>query len=177
MDIDQVLARLARLEAREEVLGVFNSYLYLMDVGYPDELIELFEEDAVLYLVNFPPGSGENPVLEGRARINRLYQDHTTHDPQVHGGHHACNVGVDVDSDAMAATLSAYFLTTGPGRPGAQGGQYRLHMRRGTQGWRIHEMQIVSGWGWRPDAPGRTTDPVGAGMVWDAARPTTWEHL
>jgi hypothetical protein len=167
-------ARLARLEARESVLAMFNSYLYLMDVGYPDELIDLFDADATLHLVNFPPGSGQDQELHGHAEIGSLYRDHTTHDPQVHGGHHTANVGISVDNDAGAAELSAYFLTSGPGKPGAQGGQYRVRLQFGAEGWHICEMQIVSGWGWRPEGAARTTGPVPAAAAWSQGRPVTW---
>jgi len=173
---DDLERRLARLEAREAVLATFNSYLYFLDIGYPDELVQLFEPDAVLHLVNFPPGTMRDRDLHGHDEIARLYVDHTTHEPRIHGGHHSANVAVHVAPDGSSAELSAYFLTTGPGVAGAQGGQYQLRLRPDGARWRIREMNIISGWGWRPSAEAstRTTEPVPATTAWREGRPVVW---
>ena len=88
-------ARLARLEAKEAMLAAFNDYLYLLDVGYPDELVErVFTADAVLEVVNFPPGTMEDLPFTGHAEIKpALRRPHRGTAPgQIHGGHHATNV-------------------------------------------------------------------------------------
>ena len=93
-------ARLARLEAKEAVLSTFNEYLYSLDVGYPAELVnEVFTADAVLEVINFPPGSMKDLRFTGRAEIKPLYDDHTRAAPAVQGGHHASNIAVNVAPD------------------------------------------------------------------------------
>ena len=50
------------------MLSTFNEYLYSLDVGYPAELVnEVFTADAVLEVINFPPGSMKDLRFNGRA--------------------------------------------------------------------------------------------------------------
>ena len=164
--------RVARLEAKEAVLGTFNSYTYLMDVGHPDLVEQVFAPDAELHLVNFPPGTQTDSTLTGD-EIRRLYEDHAPEAQWIQGGHHTTNVGVQVADDLASAELSAYFLTSTP--RGVQGGMYRVRLVPSDGGrWLIREMQIASGWGWKADTTA-TTDHVEAGRVWDEGRPVRWD--
>ena len=163
--------RVARLEAKEAVLGTFNAYTYLMDVGHPELVDEVFAPDAVLELVNFPPGTQTDSTLTGE-EIRRLYDDHAPDAAWIKGGHHTTNVGVRVSDDLTSADLSAYFLTSTP--KGVQGGQYRVRFAPAGDGrWLVEHMQIASGWGWTAETTS-TTRYVEAARVRDEGRPVRW---
>ncbi|MEO1060263.1 MAG: nuclear transport factor 2 family protein [Actinomycetota bacterium] len=162
--------RVARLEAKEAVLATFNAYTYLMDVGHPELVGEVFAPDAQLHLVNFPPGTQTDSTLTGE-QIRRLYDDHAPDAAWIKGGHHTTNVGVRVADDLASAELSAYFLTSTP--KGVQGGQYRVRLAPDGDRWLVQEMQIASGWGWTADTT-RATEYVEAARVWDDGRPVRW---
>ncbi len=179
-------ARLARLEAKEAVLAAFHQYLYLLDVGYPDELVrDVFTADAVLEVVNFPPGTMEDLVLTGPAEIAPLYVEHTKVAPAVMGGHHASNVAVDVADDLATAQLSAYFMTSTEASGSVQGGQYQglaVPDGAGDDGsavWRFRRFRIISGWGWRVPRDGvrAITERIPAERAWRGARPATTERV
>ena len=142
--------RLARLEAKEAVLSTFNHYVYLMDVGYPDELVEaVFTKDAVLEVINFPPGTMNDLLMTGHAEIKPLYDEHTKVAPAIQGGHHTSNIGVDVAPDCSVAQFSAYFMTSTASGGTLQGGQYQGEAVPDGDGWRFRRLRILSGWGWR----------------------------
>jgi SnoaL-like domain len=166
--------RLARLDAKEAVLRTLNHYLYCLDVGYPDELVRrVFTTDAVLEVVNFPPGTMQDHVLTGHAEILPLYADHTRTAPAIQGGHHTSNVAVDVAADASSAELSAYFMTSGGTAGSLQGGQYQGEAVPDGDGWRFRRFRILSGWGWRVprDSVRPITDSLPAERAWGGARP------
>ncbi len=175
IDLRAVVARLAVLEAKEAVRGVFNRYLYSLDVGYPDELVQgVFTADAVLEVVNFPPGTMQDLLLTGHDEILPLYTDHTRVAPAIQGGHHAANVAIEVAPDATTGWLSAYFLTAGGGGGYAQGGQYQGEAIPCDDGlWRFRRFRIISGWGWRvaKEAATGTTDAIPAERAWWGGRP------
>jgi len=167
-------ARLARLEAQQAVLATFNRYLYHLDVGYPEELVrDVFTADAVLEVVNFPPGSMQDRTMTGHAEIAPLYQDHTRSAPAIQGGHHASNVSILVSPDATSAELSAYFMTSVGTVAWLQGGQYQGQAVPDGDRWRFRDFRILSGWGWRVDraAVSGVTDVVAAERAWRGARP------
>jgi hypothetical protein len=173
-------ARLARLEAKEAVLSTFNEYLYSLDVGYPAELVnEVFTADAVLEVINFPPGSMKDLRFTGRAEIKPLYDDHTRAAPAVQGGHHASNIAVNVAPDLSSAQLSAYFMTSVNDAGWLQGGQYQGEAVPDGDKWRFRHYRIISGWGWRVDRDAITavTAPVPAEQAWRGARPARYEPL
>ncbi len=176
MDIEQLAARVARLEAKEAVLAAFNRYLYTLDVGYPAELVDgVFTEDAVLEVVNFPPGTMQDLTLTGHAEIRPLYEDHTKSAPAIQGGHHATNISVAVADDAGSAELTAYFLTAVGTTGFVQGGQYQGEAVPDGDGdrWRFRRYRILSGWGWRvgADALRPISDPLPADRAKGGARP------
>jgi hypothetical protein len=162
--------RVARLEAKEAVLATFNTYTYLMDVGHPELVEQVFAPDAELQLVNFPPGTQTDSTLTGD-QIRRLYDDHAPEHQWIKGGHHTTNVGVQVAEDLSSAELSAYFLTSTP--RGVQGGMYRVGLVSSDDRWLVSRMQIASGWGWKTDTTS-TTEHVEAARVWDEGRPIRW---
>lgn len=167
-------SRLARLEARDAVLAAFNRYLYHLDVGYPDELVPaVFTTDAVLEVVNFPPGTMDDHVLTGHTEILPLYADHTTTAPAIQGGHHASNIAVAVADDLTSAELSAYFMTSGGASGSVQGGQYQGEAVPEGDAWRFRRFRILSGWGWRVarDSVRPITDSLPATRAWRGARP------
>jgi hypothetical protein len=167
-------ARLARLEAKEAVLAAFNRYLYSLDVGYPAELVgDVFTTDAVLEVINFPPGTMEDLTLRGHAEIQPLYDDHTREAPSIQGGHHATNIAVDVAPDASSAQLSAYFLTSTGTAGYVQGGQYQGEAVPDGDQWRFRRFRILSGWGWRVahDALQPVTASLPADRAWRGGRP------
>ncbi|MFN0093901.1 MAG: nuclear transport factor 2 family protein [Dehalococcoidia bacterium] len=140
-EIADLRRRLDRLESREACVSTFNEYLHYLDGDRLDELLDIFEADAILDVANYPPGSGKDLHFEGRGNIRALYAPH-------HGGigrHHSANVTVNVTGDL--ADLSAYFITSGA--YGFGGGLYQITFRRNQGKWLIHRMRIVSTWGWR----------------------------
>jgi hypothetical protein len=171
---NDVETRLARLEAKEAVLAAFNRYLYSLDVGYPAELVrDVFTSDAVLEVINFPPGTMEDRTMRGHAEIQPLYDDHTREAPSIQGGHHATNIAVDVAPDASSAQLSAYFLTSTGTAGYVQGGQYQGEAVPDGDRWRFRRFRILSGWGWRvaPDVVRPVTAPLPAERAWRGGRP------
>ena len=52
--IEELRARVARLEAKEAVLSALNRYLYSLDTGFGDDIIDCYTEDSVLDVPNFP---------------------------------------------------------------------------------------------------------------------------
>jgi len=165
----------ARLEAREEAVAVLNRYLYALDLDRADEVVACFAPDAVLHVLNFPPGSQKDLHLHGHDEIRPLYDRHAGDEvPAIRGGHHAANRGVDVSADATSAEISAYFMTSVGGQGSVQGGQYQVRVERHEQGWRIAEMNIISGWGWSVAEPRRITAPVAADRAWRDGRPAVY---
>jgi hypothetical protein len=184
-EIDDLRGHVAALERRVRVLEIreacqstFHEYLYLMDVGYADEIVPaVFTADAVLEVVNFPPGSGQDLHLVGHDGITPLYDDHTRWAPSVRGGHHTSNVSITVADDLAHAELSAYMLTAGAGRASVQGGQYQGRFREDVDGtWRLERFWIISGWGWTvaEASATRITEPVGAERAQRGARPPSF---
>jgi len=172
-------SRIRVLEAENAVRNLLFEYLYYMDVGYADELLtQVFTADAVLDVINFPPGTMQDLHFDGRDQIAPLYVDHTRWEPSIRGGHHAANVSVSVAPDCSVAHVSACFMTSGAGRASLQGGMYQGEAvfdtaSAGRAKWRFRKFQILSGWGWMPDKDTSTkiTDPVPAERAWWGARP------
>ncbi len=172
--IDALLARVAVLEAKDDVEALFHRYLYSLDLDRAEEVLSCFADDAVLNVINFPPGSGKDLRLVGPEGIRPLYDRHAGGaEPMIRGGHHAANVSVQVSADAMTGELSAYFLTAVGVRSFVQGGMYQVRAARGEDGWRVTEMNIISGWGWSVADAKPVTEPVAASRAWREGRPAT----
>ncbi len=160
-EIAQLRARVARLEAKEACLSTFNEYLHHLDGDHLDDLLAIFAPDAVLDVIDFPPGSGKDLHFNGRDDLKQLYAAH-------HGGmgrHHSANVTVNVEGDE--AELSAYFATSGA--YGWGGGVYQATLRAYPDAgkWLIQQMRIVSTWGWRikSDEPPYLANGLGQGAL------------
>ena len=160
-ELDELKARVARLEAKEEVLSTFNQYLYGMDTGFGEDILDTFAEDAILDVPNFPGQNHEDLHFEGRDEIAPLYANYGRGEPRIGGGHHTANIAVNVRLDLTRADVSAYFMT--PGGGGAGGGRYEGVMRKDTDGkWRWETFTITSGWGFRAENAVTTTESVSA---------------
>ncbi len=158
-EIDELRARLARLEAKEEVLSTFNQYLYALDTGFGDEILDTFCEDAVLDVPNFPGAGGDDLHFEGRAQLAPLYEPYGSREPRIAGGHHSSNIAMNVHTDLARADVSSYFMTST--RSGVQGGRYEGVMRREPDGkWRWESLSITSAWGWQAADVTTVSEPV-----------------
>jgi hypothetical protein len=49
-----------------------------------------------------------------------------------------------------------------------------VRVERRAEGWRIAEMNIISGWGWSVAEPRAITAPVPAERAWREGRPATY---
>ncbi len=146
-ELATIKRRLARLEAKEAVLSAFNRYLYCLDTGFGDDIIDCYTEDAVLDVPKFPDAGGQDLHFEGRAEIAPLYAPYAERESRIGGGHHSSNVAVNVASDLASAQVTAYFMTSTAN--GVQGGRYEGVMSAETDGvWRWRSLSIISAWGW-----------------------------
>ena len=143
-------AEVARLRAKEDILATFNQYLYSLDTGFADLILDAYATDAVLDVINFPP-DGVDMHFEGREAMAPLYAPYGERTPMIAGGHNATNVAVVVNDGASSAQVSAYFTTTR--QAGIQGGRYEGTMQPSADGrWRWTDLAIISAWGWSTDA-------------------------
>ena len=169
-EIEELKARLDRLEAKEACLSRFNEYLYYMDSERLIEVLNVFAPDAELELVNFPPGSGQNIKIHGRAEIEPLYTSMTgiTH------RHHTTNVSVNVNKDCASADLSAYLFTVVTHI--LTGGIYEAKFKNIKGDWFISHMRITSTWGWTVpgDMPPFLDEAFGSGTLREG-RPVKYE--
>ena len=158
-ELEALAARIARLEAKEAVLSTLNRYLYSLDTGFGDDIIDCYTEDAVLDVPNFPDAGGKDLHFEGRSEIAPLYAPYGEREPGIGGGHHTANVAVNVAPDLTRAEVSAYFMTSAAN--GVQGGRYEGVMRNEPDGtWRWETLSITSAWGWRATEFETISQPV-----------------
>ncbi len=159
-ELESLRKRIARLEAKEAVLSAFNRYLYCLDTGFGNDLIDCFTDDAVLDVPNFPGAGGDDLHFEGREQIAPLYEPYGSREPGISGGHHSANIAVNVAQDCSSAELSAYFMTSQAS--GVQGGRYEGVLVPGDDGvWRWQTVSITSAWGWRAKETETVSNPVG----------------
>ena len=160
--------RVARIEAAEEVRSAFARYIYFMDGGFVDELMDVFMTDAEFLAENEPPSTGGTVTHRGRADIEGHYRAL----PFGWFRHHAANITVDVSADAQQADLSSYFLTAFPG--GVQGGLHEGTFCKDVDGiWRIQRWQITSSWGWGGE-PAFQCFEKSTEWTQRGGRPVTW---
>jgi ketosteroid isomerase-like protein len=147
-ELETLRARVARLEAKEAVLSALNRYLYSLDTGFGDDIIDCYTDDAVLDVPNFPDAGGKDLHFEGRDEIAPLYAPYGSRGTQIGGGHHSANIAVNVAMDLRTAEVSSYFMTGT--QNGVQGGRYEGVMRHEPDGrWRWGTLSITSSWGWK----------------------------
>lgn len=175
-ELADLRARVARLEAERAAISTFNEYLYNMDIGYTDAILDVFTEDALLEVINFPPGTMKDLEFRGREAMRELYGPHSSAEPTLSGGHHAANVQVNVAPDASSAELSAYFFTSG-GHGGAGGGMYQATLRPDGDKWRIARYRIISNWGWTPKEWEKRTEALPADKARRGGKPPVYELL
>ena len=167
--IEALEQEVARLRAREAVTATFNRYLYSLDTGYGDDLLDSFAEDAVLDVLNFPP-DGVDMHFEGREAMKSLFEPYASREKLIAGGHTSSNIAIVIDDAAATASLTAYFTTTS--NRGAQGGRYEGTLRLDPDGiWRFTTLAIISAWGFRPSAPATVSEPVPVERSAFAGRP------
>ena len=155
-ELGDLRVRVARLEAKEAVLSNFNQYLYGLDTGFGEDILDSYTEDAILDVPNF---GGEDLHFEGRDAIAPLYASYGEGEPRVGGGHHTANIAVNVHFDLTRADVSSYFMT--PGGSGVGGGRYEGVMRLDDDGkWRWETLTITSSFGFRAEHAERTTESV-----------------
>ncbi len=171
-EIEELKARLARLEAKEECANRFNEYLYNVDNELPDEVLKVFSPDAQLELINFPPGSGQNMVLQGHEQIKPIYVSNVgiTH------RHHTSNVSINVQKDCTNADLSAYLFTVVTKI--LTGGIYEAKFKQIDGEWFISYLRVSSTWGWAipSDLAPFLDEAFGAGTMREG-RPVIYEKV
>jgi len=141
-EIKEILARIARIEAKDACISTFNEYLYYLDGEFAEELLGLFTKDALVEAVQYPPGTGENVILRGHKEIFPLYEEHKG----IMSRHHAANVTINVNQDGKTADLSAYLVTAI--NYGLTGGLYEATLKLTDGKWLFSWLRICSNWGW-----------------------------
>ena len=159
-ELQALQARVARLEAKEAVLSAFNRYLYCLDTGFGDDIVDCYTDDAILDVPNFPGAGGQDLHFEGRAEIAPLYAPYSEGPKGIRGGHHSANIAVNVTHDLHRADVTAYFMTSTEN--GVQGGRYEGTMRHEDDGqWRWQQLSITSARGWKANDYETVSEPVG----------------
>lgn len=156
--LDDLVRRIARLEAESGVRRTFHKYLHGVDMGSADAVMSLFTPDAIVDAMNYPPGSGDDRHLVGHEAIRTLYEPVRAKASR----HHAANISIAVSDDAQTADVSSYFLTAVEW--GMKGGLYEGTMVLDAGEWWITYWRISSQWEWRLTDQG----PVPLGLTLDA---------
>ena len=137
------------------VLSTFNQYLYSLDTGFGEDILDTYTEDAILDVPNFPGAGGDDLHFEGRDAIAPLYANYGRAEPRIGGGHHTSNIAVNVHFDLTRADVSSYFMT--PGGGGVGGGRYEGVMRLDADGkWR---WETLTGLSWAGPGAHHPTRP------------------
>lgn len=160
-EFSALAARVARIEARDACMSTFHEYLHYLDGDFLEDLLQVYAPDAELKVMNFPPGSGEDLLFNGRDEIRELYAAHTA----GIGRHHSANNTVNVAKDLQSAELSAYFITSGA--YGFGGGVYQATLCPAPERWQFKKMRIVSTWGWElaSETPPFLSEHLGKGAL------------
>jgi hypothetical protein len=162
-DMPDLRRRIERIEAVEACRDRFNSYLYSLDAGHLEELLDLFADEARLELKNFPPGTGGELVYSGPDEIRGLYTSFVGEGAR----HHSANVSVAPSDDLGRVEMTAYFHTSL--EYALTGGIYELQLQPRSGEWQVTRMGISSTWGWgvpHTDPP-FLKEPFGAGTLRD----------
>jgi len=168
--LEDLLARVARIEAKEAVMSTFNQYLHYLDGEFVEDLIALFAPDARLEIMEYPPGTGENVECNGRDEILPIYAEHRG----IMSRHHSANVTVNIRPDGKTADLSAYFMTAI--HFGGTGGIYEATLEVKDGKWLFTWLRISSNWGWivLQENPPFLDTSLGAGTL-RGGRPVLYE--
>jgi hypothetical protein len=168
--LEDLLARVERIEAKEACISTFNGYLHYLDGEFVEDLLGLFVPDAHLEIMNYPPGTGENLDCRGREEIRPIYEDHRG----IMTRHHSANVTVNVRSDGKTADMSAYFLTSI--NYAVTGGIYEATLVLEEGKWLFSWLRISSTWGWMvlQEHPPFLAESLGAGTL-RKGRPVLYE--
>ena len=113
-ELEALEARVARLEAKEAVLSTLNRYLYSLDTGFGDDIIDCYTEDAVLDVPNFPDAGGKDLHFEGRAEIAPLYAPYGEREPGIGGGHHTATALLSIGTAGVIGAAIYYFFFMRP---------------------------------------------------------------
>lgn len=145
--IEELVARISRLEASNHVQWALNDYFYLLDSGRTDELLDVFTDDVSWSASNIPFGSGQTMKLHGRSQVRPVVE------VLGYGGfrHHGMNVDINVDETAGSATTASYMLVISRSRAttGAVmllGGLYEGTWVREPDRWRIASWHVSNQW-------------------------------
>ena len=147
-DPSTIEARLARIEARNEIRNLMGAYARLCDTGGdPDEIAGLFTEDGVYssfgYLAG-PDGQGTNESMVGREAIRAGFA--ALPEMLSFMAHYLCNPEIHVSDDATTATGSWLVLelaTTVAGRtPIMMVAQYNNDFLRVDGAWKIKRIRF-----------------------------------
>jgi hypothetical protein len=168
--LEELLARVARIEAREACISTFNEYLHYLDAEFVEDLLELFTEDGRLEVMNYPPGTGINVECNGREEIRPVFEGHRG----IMTRHHASNIALNVRPDGRSADMSAYFMTAV--NYGVTGGIYEATFEFVDGKWLFTWLRISSNWGWMipQDYPPFLAEQLGAGTLRDG-RPVLYK--
>lgn len=173
-ELEALKHRIARLEAKEAVLSTLNQYLYSLDTGFGDDILDCYADDAILDVPNFPGAGGDDLHFEGRKQIAPLYAPYGDREPSINGGHHTANIAINVAKDLKTAEVSAYFMTSTPN--GVQGGRYEGVMINDSDGkWRWQRLVITSAWGWTATEYETVSQPVGLDYSPFKGKPVAYE--
>lgn len=168
--LEALLARVARIEAKEACVSTFNEYLHYLDGDFVEDLLGLFVPDALVEIMNYPPGTGKNVVCKGREEIRPVYEDHSG----IMSRHHSANITVNVRPDGKTADMSAYFLTAVD--YAVTGGVYEATLKLVEGKWLFTWLRISSNWGWMvlQEHPPFLSESLGAGTL-RKGRPVLYE--
>lgn len=168
--LEELLARVARIEAKEACISTFNEYLHYLDGEFVEDLLGLFTEDGRLEIIDYPPGTGVNVECNGREEIRPIYEDHRG----IMTRHHSANIAVNVRPDGKTADMSAYFMTAV--NYGVTGGIYEAIFELVDGKWLFTRLRISSNWGWMvlQEYPPFLAKSLGAGTLRDG-RPVLYK--
>jgi len=166
--IEELAARVGRLEAARSVQQAHNDYFYLLDSGRTEEVLDVYTNDVSWSASNIPFGSGRALSLKGRSQIRPVIES------LGYGGfrHHGTNVDIQVDESAASATSAAYMLvvsrsTETAGAVVLLGGLYEGDWVRDSDRWRIATWHISHQWMVDGVASEKFFDGLREGTRWD----------
>ncbi|HTU28311.1 MAG TPA: nuclear transport factor 2 family protein [Solirubrobacteraceae bacterium] len=136
---DELLARVAALEAERDILRTMYSYGHAIDRGDTQGWIDCFTEDGVFAASSERPGYPPFHV-EGRAALTDFHEQHTR-PPGLWHKHLVIEPLIDVDGEQADVTSYFVVLVEHDGRPTVRVfGRYTDHLRRDPDGrWRFAE--------------------------------------